>query len=319
MKYEELFKKGYERLKEVGLDSNMEKGSETSASISKDRAYLDSLSLEMRLIDSIEADTRTELLGVKLNSPIMTGAMSGMNSLSPEPLLDVAKGVKEAGSMMWVGISSSKGLAEVINTGVPTIKIVKPYKDDQLIFEKMKEAEELGAIAVGMDIDFFFGGKRGDDILMPVAMAPKSEYQILKLKESVNIPFVIKGILSLKDVYKALDIGAEILVVSNHGEAVLDHAISPLQILPDIVEITRGKALVFTDSGLKRGTDILKALALGADGVLLGKQIMLGLAADREKGVSEILSIITEELKRSMSITGCRDIKAINSSILWSI
>ncbi len=316
MNYEELYNKGMEKLREHSLDANREFGAETGASIKKDRDFLDSLSFEMRLIDSREACISTNILGYDLKTPIMPGAMSGMGPLADDPLVAVARGVKEAGSMMWVGICSSSQLERVINTGVPTVKIIKPYQDDELIIKKLKEAEDMGAVAVGIDIDFFFGGKRKENILMPEAMAPRSVNELREFKDMTDLPFIIKGILSVSDAVKALEIGAEAIVISSHGQAVLDHAVTPLKILPDIIKEVNGKTEVLVDSGFKRGTDVLKALALGAKGVLMGKQIMLGLAADPDNGVYEILSVLNGELRRAMSITGCENTDRIDSSIL---
>ena len=115
--------------------------------------------------------------------------------------------------MIWVGIESKEHVKDVLETGVPTVRIVKPFQDLEAMVKELKEAEEGGAIAVGTDIDFFYGGKRGDRTFAPKAMAPKSVSELKGLAKATKLPFILKGVLSTQDAEKALEVGAGGIVV----------------------------------------------------------------------------------------------------------
>jgi len=207
----------------------------------------------------------------------------------------------------------------MIATGAKVIKIVKPYRDKDLIFEKLAEAERNGAFAVGMDIDFVFGGSIEDSLIRPELMGPKTLDDIRDFVKATGLPFILKGVLSAQDAQKSLDAGASAIVVSHHGGSVLDYAVPPLKILPHIVKVTKGKIPVFVDSGITRGSDVFKALAIGADGVLVGRSLLAGHAVSGEEGAVNILKGTTEELRRIMSLTASRDLGQIDPEVLWNL
>jgi isopentenyl diphosphate isomerase/L-lactate dehydrogenase-like FMN-dependent dehydrogenase len=278
--------------------------------------YFERYAFRFRLIDSVPASTATTLFGCPLQTPILCGAVSGMNDITDHPLVKVAEGMRDAGSLMCVGIASAEQVAEVLATGARTIRIVKPYRDLDAMLKELREAEQGGAVAVGTDITFFYGGKRGDKVFAPKAMGPKSLADMKTLAAATRLPFIVKGVLSAADAEKALEIGAGAIIVSNHGGAVIDYAAHPLEVLPEIRQVVGHRIPVLVDSGFRRGGDVMKALALGADGVLIGWAITMGLAANGSQGVTEMVNILTAELQRIMSVTGCRDLKQIDRSIL---
>ena len=318
MNYTEIMEKAKQNLKEKGLSMYLQtKGAETGYVALSNVEIFKTFAFKMRMMDTEMANTDFEIFGQKLRTPIMSAALSHMGDIAKDSLIKVAQGVKKTGSMMWLGMGSEEELEKVIAVGVPVVKIVKPYKDSQKILKKLKHAQEKGAVAVGIDIDFFFGGKMGDTAMVPEPMGAKTKLELKEFKEATNLPFILKGILSVEDAKKAKEIGASCIVVSNHGGAVLDYALHPLEILSDIKKAVGDSSVVLVDSGFRRGTDILKALALGADGVLLGHLLLMGLAADDNEGVKEILQIVTSELQRAMSITGCKKLIDINKTILY--
>lgn len=138
---------------------------------------------------------------------------------------------------------------------------------------------------------------------------------IILLQKETSLPIFIKGVLSEKDALKAVEIGIDGLIVSNHGGRQLDHCISSLEALEDIVKVVNGKIPVLFDSGIRRGTDILKAMALGADAVLIGRPILYGLVAG-ERGVTEVLKQILKELDISMSLSGISNLAHIERSLI---
>jgi isopentenyl diphosphate isomerase/L-lactate dehydrogenase-like FMN-dependent dehydrogenase len=313
-----LLAEGTDKLKEIGLGNYANKGAETGSSLKITRQYMDSLTIETRTIDAVEASTKWTFLGESFATPVMTGALSGLGAICPDPMVEMAKGVKAAGSAIWVGIGKGEELKAIIETGAKTIKIIKPYRDRDLIFTKLAEAEKYGAIAVGMDTIFAFGGKREDTLIRPDLMGPKTLADIREFVAATRLPFILKGILSEQDAGKALEAGAAAIVVSHHGGAVLDYAVPPLKILPRIAKVVDGKIPIFVDSGITRGTDVFKALALGADGVLIGRSVMAGLAVGGAEGVTKLIAGTNEELRRVMSLTGCCTLGEISSELVWA-
>ena len=302
------------------LERNIQKirGTETGTVVRKNREYIDSILLEMRMIDSVQnPDTTMCFLGQKFDTPVMSAALSGLDNICKNGMAALAQGIAEANACMWVGIGQQRELHDIRKAGAPTVKIIKPYKDHDLIFEKMKQAEQEGCFAVGMDISFFYGSQVGEKLTADKIVSPKTAGELRSFVEASNLPFIFKGILSERDADKALDIGAAALVVSSHSGSVMDYAVPPMMILPEIARLTEGKIPLLIDGDIKRGSDVYKALALGADAVLVGRALMAGLEMDGSAGVTKVVNGITEELRRIMGQTGCSCIHDIDPSVLW--
>ena len=320
MDYMEIVEKGRRRMKELGVyDRYFTRGAESGATLRINREFFGTMRFKFNIIDALLASTETEIFGCKLKTPVMSAAFSTgaeLQKITDSPLVMLAQGVKEAGSMMFVGISSEKQLESVVETGVPTVKIVKPYNKHELVIQKIEHAERVGVKAVGMDIDFIIGAKDRDTVRRADVMGPKTSKDLRDFVSVTKLPFILKGVLGKKDAEKAVDIGAKCIVVSNHGSSVLDYAAHSLEVLPDIKSVSGDKMKVFVDGGFRRGTDVLKALALGADGVLVGRLLLLGLAANLNDGVRDIMKAVTAELQRAMTLTGCGTLTDVNQSIL---
>lgn len=278
------------------------------------RSFLDSIQVELRVIDAIAAATDTTIFGERFATPIMVAALSRLDAIRPNGMAETARGASMAGALMWAGVGGEDELRAMVDTGARVVKIVKPYADIDLIYQKIANAESSGAFAVGMDVCFGFGTKQG---YMPAPMSPKTLEEIAGFVKSSRLPFVLKGILSVHDAEKALAAGAAGLMVSNHGGALLDYAIPAYRVLPEIADATAGKTIVFADGGIARGLDAFKALALGARAVGVGRAVMAGLAADGAEGVKRVIEEITAELRRAMSLTGAPDIDGIDRGVLW--
>lgn len=288
--------------------SNRKRGAETGSVLNLSRNYIDSLEIELRVIDSVVASTEMRLFGGIFSGPVMVAALSGLG----KGMIEIASAAGETGAVMWAGIGDEAELQAMIETGAKVIKIIKPYKDSGLIFEKMAQAEKHGAFALGMDIDFVFGGKVGDSLIRPELMGPKTLTEIKSYIEATKLPFILKGVLSVQDAIKSLEAGAAAIVVSHHGGNVMDYAVPPLKILPEIAKVINRKIPIFIDGGIMRGTDVFKALALGADGVLVGSAICIGLDVSGKEGVKQVLFGMNEELRRVMSLTGAKDLSGID-------
>ena len=125
-------------------------------------------------------------------------------------------------------------------------------------------------------------------------------------------PFAIKGLMNADDAEKAIEIGASAIVISNHGGRQLDSAVAPIDVLPEIAERVNGRAEILIDGGIRRGTDIVKAIALGADACLIGRPWVYGLAAKGEKGVGLVIDILSSEVTRTLQLLGCKSINDVS-------
>ncbi|MEG0345937.1 MAG: alpha-hydroxy-acid oxidizing protein [Erysipelotrichaceae bacterium] len=188
--------------------------------------------------------------------------------------------------------------------GIPTIK---PW-DKVNIEWRIKAANEANAIAIASDIDAA-GLTHLRNSATPVEY--KDVNALKEFKKLCNKPIIIKGIMSVKGALKALEANADAIVVSNHGGRVLDDTLSSIEVLEDIVKAVDGKMKVFIDGGFRTGIDVFKALALGADGVLIGRFTSLAVIGDGSNGVKIYLDKIQSELKDTMALCGCKNIKDI--------
>jgi 4-hydroxymandelate oxidase len=314
MNYTEIVEKGIARMKELGAP--LLRGAETASGTKKAREYLDALSFEQRLIDSAYARVQCDFFGTPLRAPIMTAALSGMKNIEPHALEVMARGIKRAGLAMWLGVGSSDELQAVIDTGVATVKVVKPYRDMVHLMKEVEDAVARGVISVGTDITYFFGGKVEERLIMEKVTGPRTLAELKQIISTVKIPFVIKGVLSTVDAVKAKEAGAKAIVVSNHGGRSVDHAVPPLKILPEIRKAVGKDMILLVDGSIQRGADVLKALALGADFAQVGMVFMVALAAAGEDGVAEMAEILAAELERAMSITGIPTLRDMTMDVI---
>jgi 4-hydroxymandelate oxidase len=335
MHYDQIVEHGLEVLKGAGIDAKfLNLGSETQSQNRINRQYTDSLTFEMRILGSVVSDTRTKIFGVEIPAPItpapiissrildrlaeQESGMSVKSSADRVYLEEYARGVREAGSVMWWGADSKNEMIErTIKQGTKTIVIVKPMRDKAKAKEIVAWAERIGCIAVGMDIDAMYFEKAFDEDEGPDYLAQQTIEDLKRYREATKLPFIVKGILSAHDAEVAVrEISASGLVVSMHGGEAIDYTAPVLKVLPEVRAAVGEGVEVLVDSGFRRGTDVLKALALGADGVCFGSLMVLAFAAYKGDGISGMLKTLYRELQRTMSYTGCKSIDSIDKSII---
>lgn len=303
----ELYKKGAEELDAIGYRRAWPPDAAMGTPLTVNRAYLDSLFFTPRFFSSVEADCSSTILGTPVNVPMFCGPMSRFNQLSETALEEISRGLKSAGAVMTLGIGGSDDVQKAVDTGVPVIKFVKPYRNTDLIFEKLEDAESRGCVAVGMDIDHFLGRLIGDVVDMQDTFAPQSEETVRSAIAHTRLPFIIKGVLGADDARKAVDLGAKAVVVSNHGRASLESGTPAVFALPEVVGAVGHQIEVYVDTGFKTGNDIVKALAMGAKAVGFANSILLAWGAGREDGVRQFVELLGAEMRRTMSALGCAD------------
>jgi 4-hydroxymandelate oxidase len=280
------------------------------------RDYFDSLLVEMRHIDSVIPSTKFELYGETFDTPIMTAALSHLGKIRENGMAEMAKGAYAANAVAWAGMGDEAEIAAITSTGARTINIIKPYADNDYIFRRIENAERCGVMALGMDVDHSFAANGQYDVVMGEKMKSKSLAELKEFIKYTKVPFIIKGVLSEQDAYKALEAGAKGIVVSHH-HGIMNYAVPPLCILPKIAKVVNHQIPVFVDCGIVSGMDVFKALALGADAVCVGRVIMEPLKKDGAVGVKEQILKMTEELAGVMAKTCSKDLRSIDPSVIW--
>ncbi len=312
----QIYAKGKENLKKRGVDWVYPAGHRIGPTVSANRKYLDSLFFETKFFDPVDVDTSFTIFGTKLRTPVFCSAISRQEYMSETGMADIARGISNAGALMMLGIGGSPELQSAIDTGAPVVKVVKPYQRTELIYEKVHDAEKRGCVAVGMDIDHFYGALRGDRVRRTELFGPQSTDELKQLISQTKLPFIIKGVLSASDAEKAVQLGASAIVVSNHGAGSFAFSVPSMIALPKIADSVGNKLTVLVDTGFETGNDVFKALAFGAKAVGFASPMILALGADGSDGVELLINQITAELRRTMAATGCPNLSAIERSII---
>ncbi|SKA88945.1 FMN-dependent dehydrogenase, includes L-lactate dehydrogenase and type II isopentenyl diphosphate isomerase [Caloramator quimbayensis] len=300
-------------------------GTGTGSAFTANYEALENVKLNMRVIhDAKDPDMSVTLFGKDMRIPVFAAPVSGTTlnmggKFSEREYISwVIRGCLDGGIYPMVGDTAvdaflPTNLEELKAAGGEGIAIIKPWENKNVI-NKVKMAEEAGVFAVGMDIDaaglitLALHGK-------PVG--PKTVDEIKEIVESTKLPFILKGVMTVDDAYLAIETGASAIVVSNHGGRVLDQTAGVAKVLPEIAEKVKGKITILADGGVRTGIDVLKMLALGADGVLIGRPFVTASFGGGAEGVKTYIDKIANELKVAMILTGCKDIKSISKKILY--
>ena len=280
------------------------------------RAYLDSLLIETRYMDSTNPTLDFELYGCKAATPIMTAALSHLDHfMFPGAAEALAKGAAEAGAILWYGMAEEEEIERLAAYGAPMIEIIKPYADRSLIERKIRHAEQLGLLAVGIDIDHPFAEDGSADVVNGFPMTALRTSELEEIVRSSSLPVIIKGVLSVQDAERCLGAGAQGLVLSHHNNRI-SYAMPPMALLPEIAEMARGSVPIFVDCEIKTGMDAFKALALGAAGVCIGRPLMTAIKEGGADGVRDYLNKATDELKKAMAYTGCISLNRMDPTVI---
>lgn len=300
----------------------------SGASFTNNILALKKIQLKMKLIDShFDPDTSYEFLGKKLSMPIMAASTAGVNSFGGEDVItekefcrSVVLGCKEVGTIGWRGdsfnysIVNSHGIDAISEASSWGVKIVKP-RAQQAIIDFFKKAEKAGCIAVGVDID------GSGSFMMQKHVKPvfrKTAEDIKELVSSTSLPVIIKGIMDERDALIAAEAGAAAIVVSNHGGRVLDHTPGTAEVLPNISEKVRGKTKILVDGGIRTGYDVLKMLALGAESVLIGRDVIRAAVGGGVIGVKLQMEHLQKGLVKAMKMVGCKSLGQISKDVLYN-
>lgn len=278
------------------------------------REYFESVLLEARYLDSDLPDLTFELFGEKFKTPVMTAALSHLHNICDNAMTEIAKGAMDAGAVHWVGMGEPEEMEDIFATGAKTIRIIKPHADNKDVLWRIEHAQDNGAFAVGVDIDHAIAWNGEYDNVQNLPMRPKTTEDIKTFVKASKVPFIVKGVLSVTDALKCIEAGVSGIVVSHH-HGILQYAIPPLKILPEIVKAVDGRMKIFIDCGFESGMDIYKALALGADAVCVGRNLMEPLK-EGKAGVTRRINELNRELSTVMARTNVKDLKSFDPSVI---
>lgn len=279
------------------------------------REYIDSLYIETRYMDSATPDTAFTLYGERFASPVMTAALSHLDHfMFPGAAEALARGAKAADALLWYGMAPDEEIDALSATGARMIEIIKPYADREKIYRKIRHAEALGLVAVGIDIDHPFANDGGPDIVDGETMSPMTAAEMAEICRATRLPVIAKGVLSRHDARRCLDAGVAGMVLSHHNNRI-EYAVPPLAVLPEIAAMA-GDVPLFVDCEIRTGMDAFKALALGASGVCIGRPLMTAIKQGGVEAVADYLRRARDELAKTMAYTCCPCLADIDGSII---
>jgi glycolate oxidase len=283
----------------------------------RNRLGLDSLALRPRvLVDVSGLDTSTSFLGHKLKIPVLLAPIGSLQILTPEGAVAVAKAAAEFGTVNFVSSVTQPALEEIAAaTRAPKIFQLYVQGDMKWVEEILARVKRAGYSALCLTVDTAIYGRRErqmmDRYLPPSRRQTGYEHRATltwetmdAIKEIAGLPFILKGVATAEDAALAVAHGVSAVYVSNHGGRQLDHGRGTIDMLPEIAAAVGKKAEIVLDGGILRGTDVVKALALGANAVAIGKLQGWGLGAGGKEGLLRVLEILEDEIRVAMGLLG---------------
>jgi 4-hydroxymandelate oxidase len=267
-----------------------------------DRAAFDRITLRPRMmVNTTGLDLGVDLFGQRLFAPILVGPAAEQKRFHVEGELATVRGASAAKTAMVVSSRSSFPLREIAAQADTTLWYqVYPEADPDALRRQTGDAAEFGCKAICLTLG-----------------VPAADWnRIDQLRRGLRLPLLLKGIMDPEEAKTAAQRGIDGMIVSNHGAPAASGLAAPIEALPGIVDAVAGKAPVLIDGGFRRGTDILKALALGARGVLLARPPLWGLAAYGAEGVQALLELLQTELARDMAMCGKPDLTSLDRSLV---
>ncbi len=304
------------------------------------------------LVDVSKRDLSTEVLGQKISFPLIIAPTAFHKMAHDEGECAVAKAAVKADTIMCLSTLSNSTVEDVSKNCNANFWFQLYVFRDKAVTEKLvRRVEKAGAKAIVITVDAPLLGTREKDVknkfqlpqgLSVINLMPDSKEELPSnkpdsglslyfsdmLDQSLNwkdiewiasitkLPVILKGIVRKDDALRAIDYGAKGIVVSNHGGRQLDTSPATIEVLPSIAEAVDNRIEVLIDGGVRRGTDIIKAVALGAKAVLVGRPVLWGLACNGSDGVYEVLSLLKKEFDLAIALSGCPSVKDIQKDLI---
>jgi 4-hydroxymandelate oxidase len=329
-------------------------GANDEVTVAANRSAFDRIMIRYRtMIDVTARSLATTVLGVPVSMPVLVAPTAMQKLAHPDGECATARASRAAGTLMVTSTTATTRLSEVIGAAPgPMWFQLYLYQDRGKSKALIEEAVHSGYTGVVLTVDAPLLGRRERDIrsgftlpsdltianaadagmavvpeasgdasglmlhfrsLHDAALLPKD---ITWIREVSGLPVIVKGIVRGDDAAIAVKHGADAIIVSNHGGRQLDTSIPSIMALPEVVETVRGEAEVYVDGGIRRGTDVVKAIALGARAVMLGRPVLWGLAVNGEAGVTAVLELLRDELDLAMGLCGAPDVSDLTRDLV---
>ncbi|HVT57495.1 MAG TPA: alpha-hydroxy acid oxidase [Thermoanaerobaculia bacterium] len=320
-------------------------------SLRRNRSSFDAILLKPRVLrDVSHLDPAVDVCGLELKSPILLAPTSYHRMVHPEGELATARGAGAAGATMVISSSSTTTVEDIAAVAMgPLWYQLYVQTDRSFTKDLVQRVEAAGCKAICITVDTPVLGTRNREMRDRFALSEGLDRANMRgvkgataghfdesgvysavldatltwegidwIRSFAKVPIFLKGILAPEDGVLAVEHGVAGIIVSNHGARNLDTTPATIEALPAVVEATEGKLPILLDGGIRRGTDVVKALALGARAVLVGRPYLWGLAVAGAAGVESVLRILRTELLAAMALCGCPTVGAIDHSVLWS-
>lgn len=327
-------------------------GAHDEITLRENRAAFERLTLHYHVLrDVSERSLETRILGQALSMPVLIAPTAFQQLAWPEGEVATARAAARSGTIMTLSTLSTRTIEEVAEAADGGLWFqLYVYRDREATRELVARAEAAGARALVLTVDAQVWGVRERDVrnrfqlpagLRLANLAGRGKGDLPEVEGSglaayvdamfdpslswkdldwlcslTDLPVLVKGVVRADDAMAAIDCGAAGVIVSNHGGRQLDGAPAPIEVLPLVAASIAGRGLTLVDGGIRRGTDIVKAIALGADAVLIGRPILWGLANGGEEGVVQVLEFLRAELDLAMALCGARSLAELTDDLV---
>ncbi|MCZ6627770.1 MAG: alpha-hydroxy acid oxidase [SAR324 cluster bacterium] len=308
-------------------------GTETETTVKRNRQALDSVAFRPRVLrDVSKIDCSAIMFGKRIRMPVFLAPIGSIETFAEGGGVTAAKASEEFGIPQILSSACNPGL-EAVARAADNFRIYQLYVrgDAAFVDDHVHRAVDNGYTAFCLTVDTALYSRRERDIAKrfikpwrnrnPVGM----EYQaalnwddVKRFKDKHDLPLILKGIATGEDAVQACELGVEVIYVSNHGGRQLDHGRGSLDVLPEVVKAVDGRAQVFMDGGCMRGSDVVKAIALGADAVGIGRLACLGLGAAGQEGLVRTLELLEDEVRISLGLLGVTAFEELDASHVHS-
>ena len=319
-------------------------GATDEISVDRNRRAYASWALRPRVLRNVSTlDLSTNVLGTKVNLPVLIAPCGGHKKAHPEGEFATFRAATACGTIFAVSANASADFTELRQATNGRLWLqLYPFRDREMTKDWLARAKQTGYEAVCVTLDSQWPAKRernmrndyanrrgvnfakggADDSRArrgahPGGGDPASTWKDLEwIKSIAGLPVVAKGVMTGEDVELCAEVGADGVIVSNHGGRHLDNTLATVEVLSEAVAAAKGKTEIYLDGGIRRGADVVKAIALGAKAVFIGRPLFWGLAVDGDKGVMRVLNILREEIEITMAKCGRPTIASIDSTTI---
>jgi len=302
-------------------------GSDSETTLRRNRMALDALALRQRvLVNVADIDMTTTMLGEKIKLPVFIAPVGNFLQIAdPAGAVAVARGAIAAGTTAFISTAAKPSIEEVAKSvDHPLLFQLYVRSDRAWMRGFLDRAKASGYRAICVTVDRAYYSRRERDIINqylqradsgdPRHQASLTWEDAVWIKQHTKLPLILKGIATAEDAKLAVEHGADVVYVSNHGGRQLDHGQGTIEVLPEVVDAVNGKAEVYWDGGVTRGTDVVKAIALGARAVGVGKLQGWALAAGGEQGITRMFELLAQEIHTTLGLMGVKSLKELNPS-----